>query len=197
MARLRPITAYDEHPHRFPEQGVVQKNNPVDAVPGWRQVFSFPHPVNEVAARLVAAQVVLLVLAILISRQPWLVVFLAYGFLARVLSGPTLSPMGLFATRVLVPMLHLEPRLVAGPPKRFAQSIGLVFSLTAAVLWIGWGLQGSALTMLAALGLFAMLEAAFGFCTGCWLFGRLMKWGLVPKATCERCVSWPPTSSGE
>ncbi|MGH9271283.1 MAG: DUF4395 family protein, partial [Ilumatobacteraceae bacterium] len=56
---------------------------------------------------------------------------LALGFLARVLAGPTLSPLGQLATRVVAPRLG-RPRLVPGPPKRFAQSIGLALT-TAAV----------------------------------------------------------------
>lgn len=151
------------------------------------KVFSFPHPVNEVAARLVAAQVVLLVAAILVFRSPWLLAFLVYGFLARVLTGPTLSPMGLVATRVLVPALKVPRREVAGPPKRFAQGIGLIFSAVAAVLWIGLGQPGWAMAVLGVLGAFAVLEALLGFCAGCFVFGYLMRWGLVPDQTCARC----------
>ena len=87
-------------------------------------LFSFPHPVNEVAARMVAGMVVLLSVAIITLDLPWLLIVLAYGFLARVLTGPTLSSMGLLVTRVLVPLLGDPVRPVAGPPKRFAQGRG-------------------------------------------------------------------------
>ena len=73
------------------------------AVKRLRAVFSFPHPVNEVAARLVAAMVMALTLVIIFTDLRWLMFLLAYGFLARVLTGPTLSPMGLLATRVIAP----------------------------------------------------------------------------------------------
>ena len=66
-----------------------------------REVFSFPHPANEYAARMVAGMVVALSLVILLLDVHWLMFLLAYGFLARVLTGPTLSPMGLLATRIL------------------------------------------------------------------------------------------------
>ena len=82
-------------------------------------VFSFPNPVNEIAARIVAGMVVALSLATIFSGQSWLIFVLAYGFLARVVTGPTLSPMGQLATRVLVPALGNRSKLVAGPPKRF------------------------------------------------------------------------------
>ncbi len=70
-----------------------------------REVFSFPNPVNEISARLVAGMVVVLSLAAIVTAEPLLFVLLAYGFVARVAAGPTLSPMGLLATRVIVPLL--------------------------------------------------------------------------------------------
>src|SRR4051812_30229823 len=54
-------------------------------------LFEFPDPVNEVSARLVAGGVVAMCVAIL-AGQTWLIAVLAYGFVARVLTGPTLSP---------------------------------------------------------------------------------------------------------
>ena len=90
-----------------------------------REVFSFPHPVNEWSARTVAAMVVALTVTIILTDLHWLMYVLAYGFLARVITGPTLSPMGLLATKVIVPKLIRRSTLVAGPPKRFAQTVGL------------------------------------------------------------------------
>jgi hypothetical protein len=58
-----------------------------------RALFSFPDPVNEVSARLVAGGVGLLSLATIVFDQPWVTAVIAYGFVARVLSGPTLSPL--------------------------------------------------------------------------------------------------------
>ena len=50
------------------------------------KLFTFPNPVNEVSARLVAGGVVLVTLVILVFDQTWLIVPLAYGFVARALS---------------------------------------------------------------------------------------------------------------
>src|SRR5689334_1693986 len=66
-------------------------------------LLAFPHPVNEKAARSVAAGVVLLAAITLVTQWWWLTVPLALGFWARVLTGPTLSPLGQLATRVLAP----------------------------------------------------------------------------------------------
>jgi hypothetical protein len=75
-------------------------------------MFGFPNPVNEKAARVVAGVVVLTGLAILLTGAQWLLAALAYGFWARVLTGPTLSPLGRVAMRVVAPRL--------GPPKYVA-----------------------------------------------------------------------------
>lgn len=155
-----------------------------------KEVFSFPHPANEYAARMVAAMVVTLAVTIIVFDFHWLHFALTYGFLARVFTGPTLSPMGLLATRVLVPAFGNRIKPVAGPPKRFAQTVGLVFSTTALVLTYGFGLPVVAEIVLGVLVFFAAAEAFAGFCTGCFVFGYLMKWGFIPIETCERCVNW-------
>ena len=155
-----------------------------------REVFSFPHPANEIAARMVAGMVLAVTLAIIVLDLHWLVFFLAYGFLARVLTGPTLSPMGLLATRVFVPVLGNRVKPVAGPPKRFAQFIGLCFSTTALVQIYGFGSPLVAEGVLGVLAIFAALEAFAGFCAGCFVFRYLMKWRLVPQEICDRCANW-------
>ncbi|MFQ5875780.1 MAG: DUF4395 domain-containing protein [Dehalococcoidia bacterium] len=150
-------------------------------------VFSFPHPVNDVAARMVAGMVVALSSAIILFQLPWLLFFLTYGFLARVATGPTLSPMGLLATRMLVPLLGNPMRPVPGPPKRFAQAVGLGFSTASLLLYYVFGLPVAAYSVLGVLIFFATLESVLGFCTGCFVFGYLMRWGLIPEETCEKC----------
>ena len=149
--------------------------------------FSFPNPVNEVSVRLVAGGVVLLSLATIVFAQPWLTAVIAYGFLARVLSGPTLSPLGQLVTRAVTPRLHVAERPVPGPPKRFAQAIGAVFSVSAAVLALGFGLTGAAYVVLGLLIVAATLESVFGLCLGCRAFALLMRAGVIPEEVCERC----------
>src|SRR5580698_8275456 len=97
-------------------------------------LFSFPNPVNEVSARLVAGGVLVMTLLTITFDLKWATAVIAYGFVARVLTGPSLSPLGQFMTRIVTPRLHLAARPVAGPPKRFAQGIGVVFSVAAVVL---------------------------------------------------------------
>ncbi len=151
-----------------------------------RKLFTFPNPVNETSARLVAGGVVLQAVAFLAIRQWWVLVPLAYGFLARVLSGPRFSPLGQLATRVITPRLHIEHRFVPGPPKRFAQGVGLVFSGGAL---LAWGLGGHAVSyvLIGGLVVAATLESVFAICLGCIVFNRLMRWGFIPADVCEEC----------
>ena len=152
-----------------------------------RDLFSFPNPVNEVSARLVAAGVVILCALTLLLDQPLLLIPLAYGFLARVSTGPSLSPLGQFVTRVVTPNLSVEPKLVPGPPKRFAQGMGAAMSLTALVLHFGLGAAGAADVLVAMILFAASLESAFAFCIGCKIFALLMKAGVIPDDVCAEC----------
>lgn len=149
-------------------------------------IFTFPNPVNEVAARAVATGVVLMAVTFVVTGWGWLLVPLTYGFIARVLTGPTLSPLGRIATQVVAPRLAEHERLVPGPPKRFAQGIGVVFTVGASVLWLAEA-SGAARVVIAMLAGAAFLEAAFGFCLGCRIFAGLIKAGVVPDSVCEEC----------
>jgi hypothetical protein len=161
-----------------------------------RELFSFPNPVNEVSARLVAGGVVVLSVIALATQERWLLVPLAYGFVARVLTGPKLSPLGQLVTRVVVPRLSVPPKYVAGPPKRFAQAIGAALTVTAVILRFGFGLVGEAWVLIGLVVVAATLESVFAYCLGCTVFALLMRAGLVPEEVCERCNDiWSSTSA--
>lgn len=131
-----------------------------------RRLFSFPDPVNETSARVVAAGVLLEAALFLVVGEGWALVPLVYGFAARVLTGPTLSPLGQLATRVVTPRLRVEHRYVPGPPKRFAQGIGLTFASGAALAW--WlGVPLLSYVLIGLLIVAASLEAFLAICLGC------------------------------
>jgi hypothetical protein len=142
-----------------------------------------------VAARIVAAGVAVLCVAILVTGWTWLVALLVYGFVARVAAGPTFSPLALLATRVIVPALPVDARPVPGPPKRFAQGIGATLSVSAAVAHFGFGATGVAQLLVGAIAVAATLESAFGFCLGCAIFNRLMRLGVIPDRVCAECAN--------
>jgi hypothetical protein len=151
------------------------------------RIFAFPNPVNEKAARVVAGAVFVVSIVALATSAYWLLVPLAYGFVARALSGPTLSPLGRLASSVIAPRLG-PARPVPGPPKRFAQAIGALMSTTAAVLALAFGLHAAADVLLGALILASGAESILAFCIGCQIFNLGMRVGLVPAAVCAECA---------
>jgi hypothetical protein len=151
-------------------------------------MIGFPDPVNETSARVVASGVVAMTAATIALDQPLLLAPLTYGFAARVLTGPKLSPLGRLATQVVTPRLKIEHRFVPGPPKRLAQGVGLAFSGLASIL-VATGRKRAGYRVLSMLSVAAGLEAFFGLCLACKAFPFLMKLGLVPEETCRRCAT--------
>src|SRR4051794_16583616 len=156
------------------------------------RIVGFPNPVNEKAARTVAGGVLILPVATILLGSLvspawlWLTAVLALGFVARVLTGPRLSPLGQLATRVVAPRLG-EPKLVAGPPKRFAQAVGATVTISA-VAFLAAGHPTITQALLGLMIVAAGLESIFAYCVGCRLFAGLMRLGLVPEETCAACA---------
>jgi hypothetical protein len=144
----------------------------------------FPTQLNERAARLNAAFVVATILPAWLTSSTWILPLLALGFVLRATLGPRFSPLGRAASALAA---RLWPtHVVAAAPKRFAQGIGAVCLTAAALLAFtghaptGWALAG-------VVAVFATLEAALGFCMGCWIYGRLQATGLFGPAVCIDC----------
>lgn len=151
-----------------------------------RITSGFPAIVNEKAARVVAGLVGVVAGLALLTGWLWLGAALAVGFALRVASGPRLDPFGLLATRVIAPRFG-RAVLVPGPPKRFAQAVGMVLTLVATVFLVA-GQPVVTAALLGVLLVFASLEAVVGFCAGCYAFGLLMRVGVIPEETCAACT---------
>jgi Domain of unknown function (DUF4395) len=147
-------------------------------------VFSFPNPVNEKAARLVAGVVAVAGLTILATGWFWLLIPVTYGFWARVLTGPTLSPLA----RAAMKLMARDPKHVPGPPKRFAQGLGAAMTSIATILWLT-GSTTAAGVFIALLVIAATLESVFAICLGCHVFAGLMRLGVIPQAVCAECAN--------
>lgn len=157
-----------------------------------KKLFSFPNPVNEHSARMVAGGVLLLSLTYVVTGTFAILLILAYGFWARVLTGPTLSPLGQIVTRILAPLLakKVKPQFCPGPPKRFAQSIGAFMTTSAIFAVIFADSTLIARVLVGAIVIASSLESLAGFCIGCWIFSKLMAWKIIPESVCERCVNY-------
>ncbi|HEY1761760.1 MAG TPA: DUF4395 domain-containing protein [Acidimicrobiales bacterium] len=152
-----------------------------------KSFFSFPNPVNDAAARSVALGVVALSVITFATGQAWLLILLTYGFAARVAAGPKISPLGWFAVHVSGPRLKSWERFVPGPPKRFAQVMGLTFSLAALLTWLSAGWLDARWILLPLIAA-ASLEGFAGYCLGCTVFGWLMRKGVIPESVCVECA---------
>jgi hypothetical protein len=152
-----------------------------------KKFFSFPNPVNDAAARTVALGVLTMAVVALATNTAWLLIPLTYGFVARVAAGPKISPLGQFAVRVAAPRLTKWQKPVPGPPKRFAQAMGLTFTGAATIVWLsaGWS---DARWILVPLIVAASLEGLAGYCLGCTVFGWLMRRGMIPEEICVECA---------
>lgn len=154
----------------------------------------YPAVVDDVTVRLIASVVLVIGLIALGTQQWWLYAFLAADFIPRAIWGPSRS---FLATGVLTwvrPRVHAAPRPTAGAPKRFAAAIGAVMTTLATALWFAHLTLGVpalfvALVVVAVImAIFPALEAFFGFCVGCKLFGLLARLGLVRDDVCVDCV---------
>lgn len=80
------------------------------------------------------------------------------------------------------------PKLVPGPPKRFAQAIGATLTAAGAVVAFGLGADAAGDALFALVTLAAALESLMAVCLGCELFTLLMRVGVVPERVCPECA---------
>jgi hypothetical protein len=92
------------------------------------------------------------------------------------------------ATRVITPRLHVKHRYAPGPAKRFAQTIGAVFTVAATLVYYVADQHLAAYVLVGIIVVFASLESVLGLCVGCKVFYLGMRLGLVPASVCERCA---------
>lgn len=145
---------------------------------------SYPSIVNNSVVRMVALFVFILGALNLYFQNIILAMFLCYGFVTRALWADRIDPTANIIVTVFGPFLPFVPKV--GIPKRFAQAIGAICSCNI-VLFSLLGFQTPSLVLSIMLVVFSGLEAFLGFCVGCWMFNRLMDWGLIPASTCEAC----------
>jgi hypothetical protein len=115
--------------------------------------------------RFAAAVTTLVLVAVLVTGSGWLALAQAAVFAASALS-PRYAPYGLLYRTLLAPRLGRPTELEPAAPVRFAQLVGLVFSLVAAVGYLaGVAVVGLVFAGFALVA--AFLNAAFGLCLGC------------------------------
>jgi len=154
----------------------------------------FPAVVDDVTVRLIAAVVLVVGVIALATSQWWLYAVLAVDFSLRAALGPKASPFAQLVQRWIRPAVAAPKRPTAGPPKRFAATIGAVLTVAATVLWLVSLATGSSVAAGWVIGIgvvmvvFPALESVFGICVGCILFSGLMRLGVIPDEVCLECA---------
>lgn len=122
---------------------------------------------DEVVVKAIATQVLVIGFIAITGQWEYPFLFLAIDFFLRAF---TRLPSPLAVTgKTIARVLRLKPKRIFAAPKRFAASLGFVFSIIAFLfLALQWYLAayitGSVLIFC------ALLESAFGICLGCYVF---------------------------
>lgn len=120
-----------------------------------------------------AATVTTVVLAVvLLTGSGVLAALQAVVFAIPVVAGMRWSPYGALYRTLLAPRLGPPREREDAAPVRFSQAVGLVFAAVAAIGYLSGatvlGIVATAFALAAA-----FLNAAFGFCLGCEMYGLL------------------------
>lgn len=125
-----------------------------------------PRPIDPRGPRVVAAVTSVVLATVLLTGSGWLLLAQAVVF---ALGTVDRSPYALAFRTVVRPRLAPPAELEDPRPVRFAQAVGLAFSL-AALLGLAGGSTLLAVAATAAALAAAFLNAAFGVCLGCELY---------------------------
>lgn len=114
------------------------------------------------SSRWVAAMVVVLSLATVVSGEIWMLALLAYGYAVRAAGFHGLSPMAVVAGRAILPLLRVRSEAVPPDGGRLGEALGLAMCAAALALHLGGLSATPARGVLGALTLIAAAEAIFG-----------------------------------
>ncbi|MBW7857164.1 MAG: DUF4395 domain-containing protein [Leptonema sp. (in: Bacteria)] len=150
----------------------------------------FPTVVIRQISRLTAIQISILALSGAIFNSVWLIpLWLVFEFSIRFFLGPKKSVMVLLSKQIFdysISHFGSLAELKSIRPTRFAWFCGLSFSIL--------GLIGAVTSLplltsisLSTLAVFSFLEASFGFCFACYLFGWAEHFGWISPDVCIDC----------
>ena len=145
-------------------------------------LFWFPSTLNANTVRVLGVMSVIICIFGLIfndkKEMHWVVFGLFCDYTIRFFAGASMSPMGTAANIIVS---QLKPKFSPGPPKQFASMCGLMFSGGAALLFrTGHIIPGC--VVLGILLVCAFLEGFVNFCVGCFFFGLMVHFKLIPPS---------------
>ncbi|MFN7846351.1 MAG: DUF4395 domain-containing protein [Bacteroidia bacterium] len=123
--------------------------------------------IDENVVRLIALQVIMIVFTSLRWQLGFPLFVLFADFVLRAFTGQP-SPLAAVA-KVIVDLLKLQAKPQLATPKKFAAGIGSVLSLSLFIL-VSCHQSQTAKMIGSIIILFALLEAVFTICVGCYIF---------------------------
>ncbi|KAG2497195.1 hypothetical protein HYH03_004784 [Edaphochlamys debaryana] len=126
----------------------------------------------------------------------WTMGGLMVDFACRFMGGGNFSPLGSLSAcccALLDATGKSRPIWIAGPPKQFASLCGLMFSTLSFFFFMVSihedKLNIVGLSFACALGAASLMEWALDFCLGCWMFGMMIKFGLVKDTVYQTFIN--------
>lgn len=129
--------------------------------------------IDEKVARVNAVITVLALVLFSITQNMVLIVLLTVDFFLRTSKWTRYSPVA-FLSHKVVDFLDMPSKLINAGPKIFAARIGLILTVSIAIL-LFLNLYTIAITLTAMLLVFSFLEGVFGVCVACKLYPHIYK----------------------
>ena len=116
----------------------------------------------------------------------WPLLILALDFSLRAFNQGKISPTTIVSKKILLPLLKLESKMTSLAPKVFAARIGFTLSVISFLSYVLEYYPGFIIPII-LLSVFSFLEAFFGFCAGCKVYGLLIHWKVFDETECVDC----------
>lgn len=124
--------------------------------------------VNESVIRIISLQVVLFVSLSIYFQNGFIALFLALDFAIRANSDGKFSLLRQIGNAI-AKVFSIQPKLIPAAPKKFAATLGILFSILIA-LFYAVEFNTIAIVTASLLMICAVLESFFGVCVGCYVY---------------------------
>ncbi|KXZ47349.1 hypothetical protein GPECTOR_36g72 [Gonium pectorale] len=152
-------------------------------------MFHFPEVVDNRIVRLNGFWTFVICLLVAIyykeTAAHWVMGGLMVECVARLLGGSNAGPLGGLSQLVtaVADQFGSRPKFVGGAPKQFASFCAVMFGALAFFFFLVSDHEGKlvnvGLAFTCAFGMAALLDSVVDFCLGCWMFGLMIRFGLV------------------
>jgi len=129
--------------------------------------------VNENVIRVIASIVIIISIITILNEWFWLAYILSIDFLLRAIGYKKYSLLALIANQI-VSIAKLKEIKTDAAPKKFAAGVGFIFTSLIGSLLL-FELSVGAIILTGILLFCAILESAFNYCMGCYVYSLIQK----------------------